>query len=337
MGAPVIGAVCQAGHDGEQGGLGAVTNTLTTASRWQVSLGYRWQNSYRHFRGDHEEQERIEDGTEVENRLHLLDLSLSYRLSPRWQLNIGAPFSTVSRVSHRNGTETNATGVGDMSVGAKFWVFRPPTETQQNIQVGFNIKLPTGNPNVTNVVGPNTVAVDQSIQLGDSGTGFSLDYMAFKSIQRFTIFSTGAYLFNPKNTHLPTGTNIVAPNPPGIGYRGYSGPGTIYSVADQYLLQAGLGFALPKPAGFGLMVVGRVEGVPARDMIGREDGFRRPGYAASVGPGFMYSRGRDTWSASAPIAFRRDRTQNVNDAARGAHGDAAFADYVLLLSYSRTF
>jgi hypothetical protein len=338
MGAPVIGAVCQAGHDAEQGGLGqTVVTTASTASRWQVTFGYRWQNSFRHFRGDHEEAERVEDGTEVENRLHLFDLALSYRVSPRWQLNIGAPFSTVDRISHRNATKTHSAGIGDLSVGAKFWILRPPTETQQNVQVGFAVKLPTGDPNVTNVVGPNTVAVDQSIQLGDSGTGFSLDVMGYKSIQRFTIFTTAAYLFNPKNTHLPTGTNIVAPNPPGIGYRGYSGPGTVYSVSDQYLLQAGLGFAIPKPAGMALTVTGRVEGVPARDIIGREDGFRRPGYAASVGPGLMYSRGRDTWSVSVPIAVKRDRTENVNDVARGAHGDAAFADYLILFGYSRTF
>jgi hypothetical protein len=260
MGAPVIGAVCQAGHNPEEGRVApTVSTTLSTASRWQLTFGYRWQNSFRHFRGDHEEAERVDEGTEVENRLHLFDLALSYRVSPRWQLNVGAPFMTVDRISHRNGTKTRSRGIGDLGVGAKFWIWRPPSENQQNIQVGFSVKLPTGDPNVTNEVGPNTIAVDQSIQLGDSGTGFSVDYMAYKSIQRFTIFSTAAYLFNPKNTHLPEGTNIVAPNPPGIGYRGYSGPGTLYSVSDVYLLQAGLGFAVPKPAGLALTVTGRVE------------------------------------------------------------------------------
>jgi len=300
-------------------------------------MGYRWQNSFRHFRGDVEQTERLEERTEVENRLHLFDFSLSYQVTPRWSLTVAAPFMTVDRISHRNETVTGSTGIGDMSIGAKFWVFRPPTESRQNIQVGFSMKLPTGDPNVTNQVGPNTVAVDQSIQLGDSGTGVSVDFMTFKSMQRFTLFANGAYLFNPKNTHLPSGTNIVAPNPPGIGYRGYSGPGTVYSVSDQYLAQAGLGYAVPKITGLAFTATGRVEGVPARDIIGREDGFRRPGYAVSVGPGVMYSRGRNTWSVSAPIAVRRDRTENVNDAARGSHGDAAFADYLLLVGFSTTF
>src|SRR3970282_1208337 len=101
--------------------------------------------------------------------------------------------------------------------------------------------------------------------------------------------------FNPKNTHLPTGARQVEPPPPGIGYQGFSRAGTVYSVADQYLLQAGLGYAVPKLAGLAFTVTGRVEGVPARDIIGREDGFRRPGYAVSVGPGIMYARGQNTW------------------------------------------
>ncbi len=130
-----------------------------------------------------------------------------------------------------------------------------------------------------------------------------------------------------------------APPPRGIGYQGFSGAGTIYSVADQYLLQAGTGYAVPKVRGLAFTGTARIEGVPARDLIGGEDGFRRPGYAVSVGPGLMYSRGRDTWSVSAPIAVHRDRTRSVPDRARGPsnHGDAAFADYVLLIGYSRTF
>ncbi|MGH9339173.1 MAG: hypothetical protein ACRD1R_06205 [Acidobacteriota bacterium] len=332
----MIGAICSAGHDlGDPGVGNPVTTTLSNPSRWQVSFGYRWQDSFRHFRGGHEEAHRVEEGTEVQNKLHLFDLALSYQVSPRWSLNVGVPFSTVDRISHRNDTLTHSGGIGDMSVGAKFWIFRPPTESGQNIQVGLSMKLPTGNPSVTNQVGPNTVVVDQSIQLGDSGTGFSLDYTAFKSMGRFTLFSTGVYLFNPKNTHTPSGWNEVAPRPP--GYPGFSRAGTIYSVADQYLFQVGAGYAVPKLNGLALTATGRIEGVPARDIIGGEDGFRRPGYAVSVGPGVMYSRGRDTWSLSVPIAVYRNRTRSVSDVERGSHGDAAFADYLILVGYSRNF
>ena len=338
----MLGAICSAGqHAGEGAGVAGapVTTTLTGATRWTLTSGYRWQNSFRHFRGDHEEEERIDGGTEVENRTHLFDVGLSYQLNPRWSLTFSAPMSRTERTSHRNGTVTTSGGLGDISVGAKFWLFRPPSENQQNIQFGFGIKLPTGDPNVTNFVFPNVINVDQSIQLGDSGTGFSLDYMAYKSMRRFTVFSTGAYLFNPKNQHAPTGWVRNGPAPQGIGYQGFSQPSATFrfSVADQYLWQAGGGYAVPQLAGLAVTGVARMEGVPARDKIGREDGFRRPGYAVSVGPGFMYQRGRNTWSASVPIAVKRDRTRSVPDIRSNSHGDAAFADFVVLIGYSTSF
>jgi len=311
-----------------------ISRQLSPESRWQVNVGYRWQRSFRHFRGDHEEANRVEEQTQVENRLHLFDVGLNYQASPRWSLSVSAPIMTVDRISHGPGTVTESSGIGDMSVGAKFWIFRPPTESRQNIQVGISMKLPTGNPNVTDQVGDSTVVVDQSIQLGDSGTGFSLDYMAFKSLGGFTLFSSGVYLFNPKNSYTPTGWNEIS-RPP--GYPGYSRPGTVYSVTDQYLFQAGAGYAVPRLPGLALTGTGRIEGVPAHDIIGGEDGFRRPGYAVSAGPGVMYSRGGDTWSFSVPVALYRNRTASVSDILRGTHGDAAFADYLILVGYSRTF
>jgi len=336
QGAPVIGAICGAGQS-VAGGF-AVGNTNVTpispVTRWQISVGYRWQRSFRHFRGSEEEAHRVEEGTEVENKLHLFDIALNYQASPRWSFNVSAPFMSVDRISHGPGTVTGSSGIGDMTVGAKFWIFRPPTESRQNVQVGFSLKLPTGSSNVTNQVGDSTIVVDQSIQPGDSGTGFTLDYTAFKSMNRFTLFASGVYLFNPKNSYIPTGWNEVS-RPP--GYPGYSRPGTEYSVADQYLFQAGLGYALPNPVGLALTATGRVEGVPARDVIGGEDGFRRPGYAVSLGPGVMYSRGGNIWSVSVPVAVYRNRTRSVSDIARGRHGDAAFADYLILVGYSRTF
>ncbi len=300
--------------------------------RWQVSVGYRWQRSFRHFRGSHEEPHRIAQGTEVENKLHMFDFGVSYQVSPRWSFNAGIPVMNVDRISHGPGTLTEASGIGDMSVGVKYWIFRPPTESRQNIQVGFSMKLPTGNSNILNQVGDSTIVVDQSIQMGDSGTGFSLDYTAFKTLSRFTLFSTGAYLFNPKNSYTPTGWNQVS-RPP--GYPGYSQPGVEFSVPDQYLFQAGVGYAVPK--GLALTATGRIEGVPARDFIGKSDGFRRPGYAISVGPGAMFARNQNIWSVSVPIAVYRNRTRSVLDVQRGGHGDAAFADYMILVGYARTF
>jgi len=96
-------------------------------------------------------------------------------------------------------------------------------------------------------------------------------------------------------------------------------------------------YALPKFHGAALSVAIRDEGLPARELIGREDGFRRPGYAVSVEPGFQFARARDMWSVSYAIAQLRDRTRSVSYVRSGGNGDAAFADGVLMLAYSRSF
>ena len=87
-------------------------------------------------------------------------------------------------------------------------------------------------------------------------------------------------------------------------------------------------------ASFGL----RVEGVPVRDIIGGDTGFRRPGIAVSVEPAInMIVKGKNTVTLAIPVAIYRNRFQSVPDKARGAHGDAAFADYLVLAGYSRRF
>ncbi|MEO8596547.1 MAG: hypothetical protein ABI759_24730 [Candidatus Solibacter sp.] len=318
QGGPMMTSLCE-------GSSGATSPG--SPGRWEVSFGYRWLNSNRHFVGDVEQPQRMEQDTQQENREHLFDVALSYRVNRRWTLTLDAPITDADRINHRTKGLTQSTGIGDMAVGAKFWLFRPPTESHQNIRLGFAVKLPTGKPDVTSLItglaNPSTtpVTVDQSIQLGDSGTGFALDYLAYKSLPKgFTLYSTGVYLFNPKNTY--TATTPAA---------------RVLSVSDQYLFRGGVGYALPWVRGMAVSFGARDEGVPARDLIGREDGFRRPGYAVSVEPGIQYGRGRNLWSVGYAIAVHRDRTRSVSDVKNGTHGDAAFADGLILVGYSRSF
>lgn len=89
----------------------------------------------------------------------------------------------------------------------------------------------------------------------------------------------------------------------------------------------------------GLVVTfgGRFEGFPPRDLIGASNGFRRPGYAISLDPGFLYVRGGYVFSCNVPWAIERNRRRSVTDIANRTHGDAAFADYALTLGISRRF
>jgi hypothetical protein len=84
----------------------------------------------------------------------------------------------------------------------------------------------------------------------------------------------------------------------------------------------------------------RIEGIPAEDLIGGSNGFRRPGYVLSAEPVVAYKVNRTQFYVSVPVAVVRNRTQSVPDKIRTektgvyAHGDAAFADYTVNVGFS---
>lgn len=329
----MFGAACAS--DGDDGGGGA-------RERWQLSIGFRKQRSHRHFVGTVEQKERERQGTEIVNDVYLWDIGLTYNFTPRTSLSVSLPVQHATRVSparfNAAGAQTSpkvvshGIGVGDMSVGAKVWLLDPGREERprQNIAFGFGVKLPTGNEGVTDVVdsvtSPREVVVDQSIQLGDGGFGVALSTDMYKRLWRTTLYGSGIYLFNPRNTNgVRTGRGRASE--------------AIMSVSDQYLARAGVLIPVPKAAGWAASFGARLEGIPVRDAFGKSGGFRRPGYALSVEPGVSWvrSRGREIWSASVAIPVERNRRRSTSDIIDNRHGDAAFADYVLVLGYGRRF
>jgi hypothetical protein len=329
----VFGAACAS--DGDDGGG-------STNERWQVSIGFRKQRSHRHFVGTVEQKEREHNRTEIVNDVYLWDIGLTYNFTPRTSLSVSVPIQHATRVSparfNAAGQQTqpkavsHGIGVGDMSIGAKVWLLDPGREhrPRQNIAFGFGVKLPTGNEGVTDTVdsvtGPRLVVVDQSIQLGDGGFGIALSTDMYKRVWKTTLYGNGIYLFNPRNTNgVQTGRGRASE--------------AIMSVADQYLARAGVVVPIPKVGGWSASFGARLEGIPVRDAFGKSDGFRRPGYALSVEPGVSWvrSRGREMWSASVAIPVERNRRVSLSDMQDNRHGDAAFADYVLVLGYARRF
>ena len=80
-----------------------------------------------------------------------------------------------------------------------------------------------------------------------------------------------------------------------------------------------------------------------KDLIGGNEGFRRPGNVLSVDPGFSYMKNNFTLNLNVPFAVRRNRPQSVTDkqteelTGNPRNGDAAFADYVINLAVSYRF
>jgi hypothetical protein len=317
---PVIGDLCYSDKDREARALDNLK-----LHHFDVTIGYRYQSSARHFVGTVEQVQREILHNQVENDYHLFDVAISYELNPRWSLTASLPMLTAKRNSPTQGV-FRAEGIGDASIGARFWVFRPPTESGGNIGFGFGLKMPTGHDNASgHRRNGQLINFDQSIQPGDGGWGFSLDTQAFKQTYFHTmLYFSGSYLFNPQDT------NGVAT------FRTQKGE-EVMSIADQYLYRGGLSHQVFKIKGFFASIGGRMEGVPVRDAFGKSDGFRRPGYAIDVDPGFLVSLGKNIFSCNVPFPVERNRRASVSDIANHTHGDAAFADYALLISYSRHF
>ena len=300
------------------------------ANSWQFNLGYRWMQSDRHFTGTEEEEERQEEGSEVINKVHLFDVSVTYAFTERINLTGSLPYliatrEQLNRALNRR-TTTQARGIGDFILIPRFWILDTKEHPTGNASIGLGGKVPTGEPNVTDVFITNTGGrevrtVDQSIQPGDGGWGLVFDAQIFKQVWRFVGYATGTYLINPDNTNNVQ-TFRARPKE------------SVMSVPDQYQARGGVSYGFENIPGLALSIGVRLEGVPPYDIWGSSDGFRRPGYAFSIEPGIAYALGRHVFSVSAPVALVRERQVSKTDSQDGIHGDAAFADYMILAAWS---
>lgn len=302
---------------------------------FDVSIGYRHQFSFRHYVGPEEQSYRIQQGTQVMNKINLETLGVTYQATPRFSFTVDLPLLEASRRSHNSPYTLTAQGIGDVSFTAQGWVFNPQHETLRgNVSFGFGMVLPTGKDNVMNKVdafdgkGPVDKLADYSIQPGTGGYGIVFQWQSFVNVGSLSqAYFNGDYIATPQNTnHVQRSATI---NPLTL---------TQYvSISDEYLMEAGIARAIPKVRGLSLNFGPRMEGVPAQDLIGDSLGFRRPGFAISFEVGAQYAHKKDVFTATIGKAFYRDRTRSEPDRLTGGHGDAAFADYIWLASYSHRF
>ncbi len=334
------GNVCMMSHPDSSG--------HSSTQKWVLATNFRYFKSFRHFSGTTENKARLEQGTEVINHSGTMDINLTRIINKRWSFMLDMPLLANSRsslyehglvngVNNYNQRHTmHAFGLGDMRIAAYYWLLNPEKNTRGNIQVGLGIKLPTGQDNYEDYwynVGPNGTKelrpVDQSIQLGDGGTGFTAEVNAFYNIIRgFGVYGNGYYLSNPREqngvrTYRETLSSTLANE-------------AIMSVPDQYMARGGFSYAFGgKVQGLSAAAGVRLEGIPVYDIIGGSGDFRRPGYIWSVEPTINYSTKKFSAFASVPVAFVRNRTQSFTDKENsityGKHiqGDAAFANYVI--------
>ena len=137
-----------------------------------AAVSHRWQYSDRHFVGDEEQKYRQQEGSEVINDVHLIDISVSYAITKRFTATLAIPFQFATRSQairdnrRVNGQlvnpspspapdgvprgavidryETSAYGLSDMRLLGTAWLLDPEHNKKQNISVGLGVLFPTG-------------------------------------------------------------------------------------------------------------------------------------------------------------------------------------------------
>lgn len=333
-----VGGLCTMDHG---------NHTDTTAKKWLFNANNRYFNSFRHYVGEEEQKQRVDQGTQVINHSYTLDLAFTRILNSRWSLSFDLPIvsNTRSSLYEHGGKERHTTksfGLGDIRFTGYYWLMDPVKHMRGNIQAGLGIKLPTGDYKYqdrfytttagTTIIGP----VDQSIQLGDGGTGFSTEINAYYNVSRkINLYGNFYYLINPREHNGVSTARGGTPSAAAV-----ANGSDVMSVPDQMMLRAGVNFIADK---FTFSAGVRKECLPVHDLIGGSGGFRRPGYIVNAEPGVTYAFKKLNVYAFVPIAITRNRTQSIPDKIRTdltgtyTQGDAAFADYAVNIGISFGF
>ena len=322
-----------------------------------------------------------EKGNAVNIYSHAVDLNISYALTNRIQFNLTMPFvhnersqvlktktgskieidgKMVDQVLEGTRYSVYAKGLGDIRVSGSYWIFDPAKASKGNLLVGLGIKTNSGSHSATDdaiVLDPKTKQVitetqvmDQAIQPGDGGVGFSIEIQGFRQLYKGVYgFVNGYYLFNPREsngTYKSDPTVVKDKNNKTLGtLTGYN----VYASPDQYFVRAGAMTSVLKSKKLTLSLAGRFEGIPAYDAFGGQEAYRRPGYVIGIESGVSYIAGKHSFGLFIPYNVAKNRVQSAADIASQnlqnsvitnesekvhVQGDAAFADYSINFIYS---
>jgi peroxiredoxin len=308
---------------------------------WTSTVGVRHVFSHVHFSGPTENFSRAQLGTEVQSKTNIDTLTATYQLTPRISFTGTLPFVYASRRQQAQYATLHTSGVGDVSLGAQYWLRSPKSEKAgtNNAQVGLSLLIPSGNDRQSNVVATaygaptSTQYPDYSVQPGAGTWGMIMSWQAFQNLGNNMIaFVDGNYVMTQGGYHSfwtsHGGTSNGPPSPtPGLTQ--------FDAIQDQYMIEVGASHPAPRITGLGLTLSIRAEGVPAHNLIGNDLGFRRPGFGLALTPGVIYTRGHHMLQFSVGKVMVRDRTKSVAEEINGVHeGDAAFANYVWMAGYT---
>lgn len=299
----------------------------STGGKFQLSAGWRFAAADRSYFNSQFNRDFTELwGPKI--RLSVLDLTALYRVNKRIRITGTVPivFNKFSMIlppfgidqGSRHGFPIN--GLGDVTLYGQSFLFDPEKHPFQNISLGIGIKPPTGSwdarrtlPNQAGNTFISRSAYPPAMLPGDGGTGILFGYDAYKVLRGMhmfrgtTLFSSAIYLANPRVTNSAPSIiqSLGVPLNPIFLSRLNN------SVADTWTLRAGFSTKVPgtwdKPLLRGLRLRGTLhwDGLRGRDIFGSNRGFRQPGWALAVAPGFSYRYKRHMLILEVPITIGR--------------------------------
>lgn len=315
--------------------LGGHRQVFLQAGEWEAGVAYRRLTADDWFVGDEIHPELSPGGAPNRFNINTLDLSLAYGVTERLSLRLTVPVSTGtnSRI-HGDGTrrETSATGIGDINLVGSMWLLEPATHPGGNVALGLGLKAPTGSNEVEGEFGLMSGDVVQhpvhpGLQLGDGSWGILVQAQAYQRLYgRLSGYVFGVYQLSPQEQ-----TDVLFTP---------TAPTSTLSMYDVYHARAGLGYAAWPAQGLSVSLGVRMDGIPVRDVLGGDGGFRAPGYTTYLDPGLALARGRGVFTLSIPVRLHGEFKQNVNDENGGPPppGDRGdLASHLIFLGYAHRF
>ncbi len=310
----------------------------STGGKFQLSAGWRYASADRSYFNSRYNRSFTELwGPKI--RLSTLDVTALYKVNSRVRLTGTLPivFNNFSTILPPLGIDQGTrrgfgiNGVGDLSLYGQSFVLDPSEHPFENVSLGMGIKLPTGSWEARRVI-PNEQGLDPRRRSayppaalpGDGGVGILFGYDAYKVLRSptllrgTTLFSSAIYLANPRVTN---GTPSIIESL-GVPLNPIFLSRLQNSVADTWTLRAGFSSRIPKtwdkPMLRGLRLRGTLhwDGLRSRDLIGSNRGFRQPGWALAVAPGFSYQYKRHMLILEVPITIG----QHINPGATALPG-----------------
>jgi hypothetical protein len=295
----------------------------SSGAKVQISTGWRYSYSHQSY-FDSRPNHDFNRNWRPQERQSILDVTARYKISKRVSATLSVPivfnrFSALLPPLGDNGGERygwRGRGISDITLYADSWILDPSNHPFGNIALGIGIKTPTGNwnqkatfPDETGKRFANRAIWPVSIMPGDGGTGVIVGFNAYKVFRQLgplrgnTVFASGSYLFNPRATN---GTQSIV-STLGVPVTANFANDLTNSVTDSYNLQAGTAIRLPKTwdkpylKDVRLRFISNLQGIPFRDRLGGNGGYRQPGYTVSMGPSATFSLGKNFWIVDVPF------------------------------------